>query len=89
MSENHPKPAEDPVIEGPLVIQPMSTSGYLFYVMQGLGVALGLCLLWGLEAVRNRYFRLLDRMNVKARTRKSSPFPPGQARKHPIIAASR
>jgi hypothetical protein len=48
-----------------------------------------LCLLWGLEAVRNRYFRLLDHMNIKARARKSSPFPPGQARKHPITAASR
>jgi hypothetical protein len=91
MSDEHPHPdaITDPVIEEPLVVKPLSTAGFLFYIVHGVGVSLGLCLLWGLEAVRNSAFRLLDRMNLKARTRPASPFPPGQPRKRPLTAASR
>jgi hypothetical protein len=91
MSDEHPhhNAVTDPIIEEPLVVKQLSTWGFLYYILHGLGVSLGLCLLWGLEAVRNRIFRVLDRMNVKARIRPASPFPPGQARKRPLTAASR
>jgi hypothetical protein len=52
-------------------------------VVHGLGIAIGLSLLWMMEAVRDRVFRLLDRTNVRPRTGPASAFPPGQPRKHP------
>ena len=88
MKEEHQN-LETPVIEVPLVVKQLSTWGFLFYILHGVGVSLGLCLLWVMEAVRNRWFWLLDRLNIKARTRKASAFPPGQARKRPLTAASR
>jgi hypothetical protein len=58
-----------------------TTLEFLSQMLQGIGIAVGLALLWLMETVRNSYFRLLDRMNVKPRrSRKISPFPPG---KHP------
>jgi hypothetical protein len=89
MNEEHPHPNDAPIVEKPLVVAPLTTSGFLFYILHGAGVTLGLCLLWGLEAVRNNIFRLLDRMNIKARVRKASAFPPGQPRKRPLTEASR
>jgi len=39
-------------------------------------------LLWSLEAVRNAFFRVLDRLNIKARpNRRASAFPPGSPRR--------
>jgi hypothetical protein len=58
---------------------------YLKEVGRGVGVLFGLGLLWGLEIVRNAYFRVLDRTGVKPRTRRSSAFPPGQPKKHTAI----
>jgi hypothetical protein len=52
-------------------------------VIHGVGIALGLSLLWAMEAVRDRVFRLLDRINARPRTRPASAFPPGQPRKRP------
>ncbi len=51
-------------------------------IMQGMGIALGLSLLWAMEAIRDRVFRLLDRVNAPPRSRPASAFPPGQPRKH-------
>jgi hypothetical protein len=56
-------------------------------ILQGIGIAFGLSLLWSMEAVRDRVFRLLDRVNVRPRTRRSSAFPPGQPRKRSPIKA--
>ena len=52
-------------------------------IVHGVGIALGLSLLWTMEAVRDRAFRLLDRLNARPRIRPASAFPPGQPRKHP------
>lgn len=52
-------------------------------ILHGLGIALGLSLLWMMEAVRDRVFRLLDRVNARPRIRQASAFPPGQPRKRP------
>jgi hypothetical protein len=52
-------------------------------IVQGIGIALGLSLLWIMEAVRDLIFRLLDRANIRPRTRPASAFPPGQPRKLP------
>ena len=52
-------------------------------IVYGIGIAFGLSLLWMMEAVRDRVFRLLDRANVRPRTRPASAFPPGQPRRHP------
>ena len=58
--------------------------GFITSVLYGIGVSLGLALLWFMEIVRNAFFRVLDRLNVKPRRRRSaSAFPPGQPRKHP------
>ncbi|MGH7781766.1 MAG: hypothetical protein ACREQR_18270 [Candidatus Binataceae bacterium] len=59
---------------------------YLKEVARGVGVLLGLGLLWGLEIVRNAYFKILDWAGVKPRrNRRSSAFPPGQPKKHTVI----
>ena len=89
MSEEHQNPVETPPLDEPFEVKQLSTGGFLFYILHGVGVSLGLCLLWMLEAVRNRAFRILDRAKVKARIRKASAFPPGQPRKRPLTAASR
>jgi hypothetical protein len=52
-------------------------------ILHGLGIALGLILFCAMEAVRDRVFRFLDRINARPRTRPASAFPPGQPRKHP------
>ncbi len=52
-------------------------------ILHGSGIALGLSLLWMMEAVRDRIFRLLDRTNTRPHTRPASAFPPGQPRKRP------
>lgn len=56
-------------------------------ILHGLGIALGLSLLWMMEVVRDRVFRVLDRANVRPRIRRASAFPPGQPRKHPTRRA--
>ncbi|MBF6560453.1 MAG: hypothetical protein IVW56_09200 [Candidatus Binataceae bacterium] len=71
----------------PLEIELLSRGGALLYVFHGIGVTLGMGILWMLEVVRNSYFRLLDRTNFKARTRPASAFPPGRPRRRPIADA--
>ncbi len=65
--------------------RPLSKAQFVWQLIQGIGIALGLGLLSVMEIVRNWYFRLLDRLNVKARRRRASPFPPGNpnAKQHP------
>ncbi len=61
----------------------LGVGGYFLELLHGIGVMLGLGLLWSLEAVRNLYFAVLDRLNVKARAnRRASAFPPGSPRRH-------
>jgi len=67
----------------PLEIEQLSRLSYLSEVVQGIGITLGLGILWGLEVVRNAYFRLLERLNLKPRRpRRASAFPPGRPKKH-------
>jgi hypothetical protein len=73
----------------PLEVERLSISGTVAYVIHGIGVALGMGLLWSLETVRNSYFRMLDRRNVKAPVRPASAFPPGRPRRRPIADAPR
>lgn len=53
----------------------------LIETITAIAVTVGLTLLWGLEVVRNAFFGLLDRLNLKPRARKGSAFPPGRPRK--------
>ncbi len=55
-------------------------------VAGGVGRALGLALLWGLEIVRDSYFRVLDRLNVRPHRKRASAFPPGQPKKRRVPA---
>jgi len=89
MKEEHQSPVETPRMDREFEVKQLSIGGFLFYILHGVGVSLGLCLLWMLEAIRNRAFRFLDHAKVKARIRKASPFPPGQPRKRPLTAPSR
>ena len=67
--------------EGKFPIDPLGWRGALMEVIKALAAAVGLSLLWGLENLRNAFFRLLDRMNLKPWARKGSAFPPGRPRK--------
>jgi hypothetical protein len=58
-------------------------------VFQGIGIASGLALLWAFEAMRDRYFRLLDRVNVRPWSHRGSAFPAGRPRKHATVEAQR
>jgi hypothetical protein len=66
----------------PYTPEALGVAGVFGSVLYGVGVSLGLALLWFMEVVRNIFFRALDRLNVKPRRRRSaSAFPPGQPRK--------
>jgi hypothetical protein len=57
---------------------------FLISVLHGIAVMLGLALLWFMEAVRDRFFRLLERWHVPTMPwRKASAFPPGPIRRRP------
>jgi hypothetical protein len=62
-------------------IAPLSGRELATEIAGGVGRALGLTLFWGLEIVRDSYFRLLDRLNVRPRRKRASAFPPGQPKK--------
>ncbi len=62
-------------------IKPLRGGSFVKEVARGVGVSLGMALLWGLELIRNGYFRMLDRFNVRPRHKRASAFPPGQPRK--------
>jgi hypothetical protein len=53
----------------------------------GIAIAAGMGMLWVMEIVRNRYFKLLDRLNFKPRARRGSAFPPGRPRRHAVKEA--
>lgn len=67
--------------QAPVEPEPLVGLRFFVEILNGLGVMLGLALLWFLEKIRNSFFGLLDRMNVKARPRKGSAFPPGRPRR--------
>jgi len=58
-------------------------------VLHGIGITLGLWLLWMLEVVRDAFFHLLDRVNLRPRIRRASAFPPGRPRRHRTVEARR
>jgi hypothetical protein len=63
-------------------IQPLRGKELAKEIAGGIGRAMGLTLLWVLEIVRDKFFRLLDRFNVRPRKKRASAFPPGRPRKH-------
>jgi hypothetical protein len=66
--------------------RPLGRGEFVVELLEGIAIAAGLLLLWVMEAVRNSYFRLLDRLNLKPRRRtRASAFPPGKPRRrrHP------
>jgi hypothetical protein len=65
----------------------MGWAQFLSEMLQGMGIALGLALLWVMESVRDVFFGLLDRFNRKARGGKASAFPPGRPRRHAVKQA--
>jgi hypothetical protein len=67
----------------------LRTPSLIKEVFTGIGIASGLALLWAFEAMRDRYFRLLDRMNVRPWSHRGSAFPAGRPRKHRTVEAQR
>jgi len=56
----------------------LGKGSFALEIMRAIAITLGLSLLWGMEAARDRFFRLLDRWHVPSfRWRKASAFPPG------------
>jgi hypothetical protein len=73
-------------LQEPFEGEQLSRGGHLAQVLYGIGVSLGLALLWLMEIARNMFFHLLDRLNLKLRRRRrASAFPPGRPRKHPPV----
>lgn len=65
-----------------LELERLTKIDLLLQIIRGVAVTLGLTLLWSMEAVRDRFFRLLDRWHVPSmRWRKASAFPPGPTQK--------
>ena len=58
-------------------------------VFTGIGISVGLALLWAFEAMRDRYFRLLDRMKFRPWSHRGSAFPAGRPRKQTTVEAQR
>ncbi len=73
--------SEAPAQPSPVEIQRLTAWKLVREVFAGVGIVLGLALLWGLETVRNGYFLLLERLNLRPRARRGSAFPPGRPRK--------
>jgi hypothetical protein len=69
-------------------IEPLSGLPLILEVAGGVGRTLGLTLLWGLEIVRDSYFRQLDRLNIRPRHKRASAFPPGEPKKQRTTPAS-
>ncbi len=67
--------------ETPVVIEPLGWRDTLDEIILGIAITVGLALLWILENVRNAFFRVLDRIGLKARPHRASAFPPGRPRK--------
>ena len=57
-----------------LRVEPLRGSRLVLEVVGGVGRTLGLTLLWGLEIVRDSYFRQLDRLNVRPRHKRASAY---------------
>ena len=64
----------------PVKINQLSGSEYVLEVLRVTGALFGMGILWGLEIVRNRYFKLLERLNIKPSRKRASAFPPGPAK---------
>jgi hypothetical protein len=63
-------------------VEQLTKRDFLISVLHGIAVTLGLALLWFMEAVRDRFFRLLERWHVPTMPwRKASAFPPGPIRR--------
>ena len=68
-------------VDQPFVLQKLGWRDWLGEVIIALAITVGMALLWMLENVRNVFFRLLDRLNLKPRSHRASAFPPGRPRK--------
>ena len=66
-------------------IDKIEGANFVYEVVRGIGVALGLGLLWGLEIVRDAWFAVLDRANFKPRRKRASAFPPGEPQNRKIV----
>jgi hypothetical protein len=78
---DQPAAAAEPAEKPDIHVDPihLTTGEFFSQMVRGIGIALGLGTLWAMESVRNAYFRLLDRLNVKPhRHRGASAFPPGK-----------
>jgi hypothetical protein len=75
--------------EEPLTLDKLPARSVFVEVLYGIAIMSGLALLWGLESIRNAFFRLLDKMNIRPRVRRASAFPPGPSREHTTVAARR
>ena len=71
-------------IAGPLNVERrIPAREYFIQILDGIGIAAGMALLWVMELARNGYFRILDLSNLKPRKRRrASAFPPGVPRHH-------
>jgi hypothetical protein len=62
----------------PIKREELSASAFIGEVLRGIGAMFGLAILWALEIVRDRFFRLLDRLNFRPRRKRAGAFPPGR-----------
>jgi hypothetical protein len=63
--------------ETPIKINELRGFEFFLEILRALGALFGMAILWLLEIVRNRFFRLLDRLDFRTRRKRASAFPPG------------
>ncbi|HUO06396.1 MAG TPA: hypothetical protein VMU16_14450 [Candidatus Binataceae bacterium] len=62
----------------PVRVVELTTPEFIWEVVRGIGVTIGLLILWALEVVRNVWFKMLDFLNLKPAHKRASAFPPGE-----------
>lgn len=77
MDNQQPQTPEIPR-ESTLKIQQLRGREFALEIVRGIGALSGMAILWGLEIVRDKYFTLLERWNIRPRRKRASAFPPGR-----------
>jgi hypothetical protein len=63
-----------------VAVEPLNTREVVVEIFFGIGIALGLAVLWTFESIQRLCLKLLDHYNVRPRTRMADAFPPDHPR---------
>jgi hypothetical protein len=72
---------QTPQIQNPeptLKIPQLRGFAFVLEILRAIGSLAGMSILWGLEIIRDKFFSVLERWNVRPRRKHASAFPPGR-----------